>query len=376
MVLTLAAGAMMLGLTLLAWRARRNDALIPVVAPARETAREGLPLVSVIVPARNEAKNLRALLPTLQAQTYAQVEVTVVDDDSRDATARVAMEHGVRVIELADLPAGWTGKARACHVGALDARGDWLLFVDADVRLNASAVAAAVAQAEHQGVQVLSVLLGQECDTFFEKMMLPYAYAQYMAGAPVREHMNPRDPRAILNGQFILFRRSTYMETGGMALVRGAVMEDLALGGALKARGIAVGLARGDGLGRVRMYGSAGDLWRGFAKTAISSLEHDPRGGVWIVLAQWLASLTVPLVLLSAGSRNAPALGLAAVAFGVATMHVGRWCRRYDVSWAYGLLHAPAADVMMAIALGSLIRRWRGKGVEWKQRTIPARPTR
>ncbi|MGB8644301.1 MAG: glycosyltransferase [Anaerolineae bacterium] len=368
MILITLAALCAIGSGYITWRTWHNDRLIPIapVAPPIKAS------ISVIIPARNEEDNLKHLLPTLQTQTCMPAEIIVVDDDSSDATADLAAAMGARVLSLLNLPSGWAGKAHACHIGAQSARGEWLLFVDADVRLAPDAVASALAAAERQGTPVLSALLNQECDSPLQRLMIPFAYAQYWIGAPARRHFDAAHAESILNGQFILFKRSLYMETGGFALVRGAVMEDLALGRALKQKGYRVGLVHGEAWGRVRMYRSPGDFWRGFSKTALTALSYNPRGGLWTVTTQMLTCLLPPLLAACILSANLLALTLALIAFLAGALQVAYWDRRYRVSIGYALLYPIATIIMTAIAFSALLRQGRGHGVEWKGRTIRA----
>ena len=108
-----------MGIAVVAWRARRNDAQVPTLELHQQVSPA---TISLVIPARNEAENLRILLPSCLVQTRVPDEIIVVDDDSTDATASVAAEFGADVLRILHLPGGWTGKAHACHSGALRAR--------------------------------------------------------------------------------------------------------------------------------------------------------------------------------------------------------------------------------------------------------------
>ena len=359
-----------LGTAVVAWRARRNDELVPTLEVLQDIAPA---TISLVIPARNEADNLRGLLPTCLAQTRVPDEIIVVDDDSSDATAVVALELGAEVLRLTHLPDGWTGKAHACHSGALRARSEWLLFLDADVRLAPHALAAASGAAQAHDLVVLSLLLHQRCDSWQERLLIPFAYAQYFVGAPVSAHFQAKRPEAIMNGQFILMQRAAYLASGGFARVPQAVMEDLAFGGALKRDGVPIGFAHGEALADVRMYRSFAELWQGFAKTSLASLAYDRRGGLWTALALCTSSMILPVALAGVVEANLAASLLALAAYALAAAHVSRWTKRYRVPSVYALLYPLAADLMLLIALSALLRRWSGRGVQWKGRVLEAR---
>ena len=356
-------------IALAAWRARVNDALMPALAARQEAAPA---TVALVIPARNEAENLRLLLPTCLAQTRPPDELIVVDDDSTDATSAVAGQFGAEVLRITELPDGWTGKAHACHRGAMHARSEWLLFIDADVRLGPQGLVSAIAAVQTQDLAALSLLLRQRCETWPERLLIPFAYAHYFAGAPVREHFQPQRPQALMNGQFILIRRAAYLASGGFARVRHAVMEDLAFGRALKQDGLRISFAHGETLAQVRMYRSLGELWQGFAKTSIASLAYDPRGGSWTVLALCALGMIVPVLLAGIAEANLPAVLVTLAAYMLAAAHVQHWTESYGVPRVYALLHPLAASLLLLIALSALVRRWSGRGVRWKGRVVEA----
>src|SRR6266576_2282785 len=123
-------------------------------APVSESER---PTVSVIVPARNEEACLGACLESLVAQEGVGFEIIVVDDGSTDRTRAIAESFSaVQVIEPGPLPAGWTGKNNAVTAGARPARGEWLLFTDADTVHRPGSLARALAEAQERGAELLS----------------------------------------------------------------------------------------------------------------------------------------------------------------------------------------------------------------------------
>lgn len=134
------------------------------------------PPVSIIIPARNEATNLRRLLPSIAKLTYAPRETIVIDDESQDSTAAIAQLFGARVVSAGPLPPGWVGKAHACWAGALTASGAWLLFTDAGPWHAPASLDHALVYAHAQGLEAISLIAVQDWQGFWEKLLLPYAY--------------------------------------------------------------------------------------------------------------------------------------------------------------------------------------------------------
>jgi len=145
------------------------------------------PAVSVIVPARNEEASLGACLQSLVAQDTEPnlpFEIIVVDDHSTDRTPEIAKsftDRGVRTIEAGPLPAGWTGKNNAVIAGAKAARGQWLLFTDADTIHLPGSLARSVEEAGRNGSAMLSYSPEQIVETFWEKAVMPVVFAELAA---------------------------------------------------------------------------------------------------------------------------------------------------------------------------------------------------
>ncbi len=132
------------------------------------------PVVTIIVPARNEEANLAACLESLGTQTGIAYEIIVVDDDSTDRTAENARSFdNVNVIPAGPLPANWTGKNNAMSAGAKVAKGNWLLFTDADTVHAPGSLGRAVAEADEHGAALLSYSPAQEVHGFREKAVMP-----------------------------------------------------------------------------------------------------------------------------------------------------------------------------------------------------------
>lgn len=227
----------------------------------------GFPVVSVIVPARNEEASLGACLESLVTQTGVPFEIIVVDDHSTDRTRTLATAfRGVRVIDAGPLPDGWTGKNNAVTTGALQARGSWLLFTDADTVHLPGSVARALAEAHDNQADLLSYSPEQIAVTFWEMATLPVVFAELARQYPASKVSDPNSPAAAANGQYILVRRETYDAVGGHAAIAGEILEDVALARAVKASGRKIRFRYASDAVRTRMYRNFGQLRDGWTK--------------------------------------------------------------------------------------------------------------
>ncbi|HWB70867.1 MAG TPA: glycosyltransferase family 2 protein [Egibacteraceae bacterium] len=331
------------------------------------------PLVSVIVPMRNEAHNAGDCVRTVLGQDHDAFELIVVDDGSTDGTGRVVRaaaggDHRVFVADGEPLPSHWVGKPWACQQGADYARGDWLLFLDADVRLHPAALRVTLADAAEHDARVVSWAGRQVLGSFWERVVNPAVLFFIAALTPMPLASRPRSRVVAVNGQFLAFARSAYEQLGGHARVHDALVEDLALGRAAKAAfGTGYRFAWARELLATRMYRTLAELRQGWSKN--------------LALGAGAVGLPPPLMVggLVTGGLG-PWLGLAAWAGGVAaawpfavaaicqSAAMGVFGRRLcGLAPAWGLT-APLGMVMVSgIALESAWRvragtlRWRGR---------------
>ena len=336
-------------------------------------------LVSVIIPARNESAVIETVVTSVLASAYQPIEVLVVDDRSTDDTAaRVsALAEGdprLRLVPGGELPPGWYGKPWACLQGYRAARGELLLFTDADTRHAPELLGRAVGALRQSEADLLTVAPRQRCETFWERIVMPQIWL--LLGVryhPARVNRSRRGRDVIANGQFILMSRASYEAVGTHEAVRGEVAEDLALAQAVVRRGGRLHFAFAERLMETRMYEGLGPLIEGWSKNVYlggrRSFPEEPvrRALVPVMLALafcfWLAP---PLaVLLGAlGGGPAPA-AIAAILF--AALFWCLICFGMQIPPVYGLGYPVGAAVALFIAARST---WRGRRrVEWRGRT-------
>jgi hypothetical protein len=327
--------------------------------------------VSVVVPARNEAGQIGCCVTAIRGQDATVVEVVVVDDGSRDATAAEAGAAGARVVAAPGPGTGQAGKAAAAALGARAATaGRWLAFVDADVVLAPGALSRLLAACLHTGAVAGSPLARQATRSLWEELLLPDL------GLAVAERLDldaigdPARPEAFLSGQCLLVRRDAYAAAGGFGAVAGSLVEDVALARRLKAAGGRLEVRLAPDLAAVRMYGRFGDLREGLARN-LAEVWGAGAGSLGWQAGRALAGMAPWLAL--AARPPARAAGGLAQAGGVLQLTVragGRLVAGADPRLA---LAYPAADlVLLAIYADSVRRRRTGAPVAWKGRTYPA----
>ncbi len=237
------------------------------------------PALSVLVPARNEARNLRRLLPSLLQQDHPDFEVIDYDDGSEDATWRVLQSFDdarLRPLRGEGPPPGWVGKVHALHRAARIARGERYLFLDADAELTTPHALRRLA-ARFDALPEDSVLTGFTRLRGGAKLLVSLVPGIILTALPwplVRRRRMPS--LGALNGQCWMIGAADYRRLEPHAHVPGAVLEDVMIGRYLKRRGLTPVLCDVQCEVSVFMYDSFGDAWRGFRKNAYLILGGRP----------------------------------------------------------------------------------------------------
>jgi glycosyltransferase involved in cell wall biosynthesis len=257
-----------------------------------------LPEVTIIVPARNEETCLADCLASLVAQTGVKFEIIVVDDSSTDRTHEIAEGFPrVQVISAEPLPDGWTGKNNAVITGAKHARGEWLLFTDADTVHLPGSLARAMAEAKREGADLLSYSPEQIAVTWAEKILMPVVFAELAAKYPLEEIRRQGSGTGAANGQYILVRRDVYEAVGGHRAVADQILEDVALARRFRAAEKRVYFRYGGDAVRARMYRGWDQMRDGWTKNLALLFPH-PIARAVLLTAWWaIAWLTLPLLI-------------------------------------------------------------------------------
>jgi len=355
------------------------------------------PMVSIIVPARNEEGNIRRCVESLLEQDYDDYEVIVVDDGSTDETSHILDEltashpHSNRlyVLRLRDqLPEGWAGKPHALQKGTQEARGEWLLFTDADTWHAPAALPTAVAQATNEHIDLLSFGTQQELPSFWNKVSMPLAYIGITMQYPPRKINDPLSPIALANGQYILIRRAVYDVLGGYARpeLRNTLLDDRDLAQLVKRSGFRLRMVDGRDLVHVYMYRGLRDIWLGWRKNVFLG----SRGGIAFTLLQLagvpmvsIVPFLLPLLLWMnrltrkplAGRQNgedritSAELGAATLLELVPLLAYKRWVdKELDIPWYYAFTFPLAGVLFEGILAQSTWRVLSGRGVDWRGR--------
>lgn len=338
----------------------------PVLRPVRLSA--GPPL-DIVVPARNEAEGIEAALRSLLAQDYpGPISITVVDDGSTDGTGDIARGIGdprIQVLEGAPRPPGWSGKLWAVHQGVADGDAPLLLLTDADIVHDAPHVATLAAQLERGRLDLVSEMVELRCSSWAERALVPAFVYFFQLLYPFHRVNDIADPTAAAAGGTMLLRRGALERIGGIAALRGALIDDVALAAAIKPGGpVYLGHSR---LARsLRPYPGPADIWRMVARTAYVQLSFSPALLAGTVAGLALVWLAPPLIALFG---HGPARWVAALAWAASALSYLPTLHRCGRSPAWALALPAIAAFYLAATLGSALDHHRGRGVQWKRRS-------
>jgi glycosyltransferase involved in cell wall biosynthesis len=398
------------------------------------------PLISILVPAKDEGDHIRTCIERVRLQDYPAFEVIAINDRSTDETGRVLDElssttssreapssaprpggegvaggvpsgetqspaqsdvasntplaaptlpspprgeghelnapRALRVVHIDHLPEGWLGKCHALYNGTREARGEWLFFVDSDVKLQPDALSKMAALAIERNYDAMSIMTHLETQYFIERLMIPLlagTWAALFAADQTNEDSQP--DRAVANGQVFLIRASAYRAVDGHQAVKDRIVEDVELMRLLKKRGFKTRFFAGRHLASTRMHTHLRQMFQGWARIYAGT----SRGSIWpMVRAIGFFLLCVATIIpatIWAVTTHSGWWGTAAIAHYVAmTVFCAFLWIFSGNNPAYALLLPLSVPIELAILLFSIRRAISGK-VHWRGSEVSIRET-
>ena len=349
-----------------------------------------LPPLTVIIPAYNEAENIEDCVCSVLSSTNLppeRLEVWVVDDQSVDETWEILQRLQTRLNDpRLKLMVGqprpseqvWLGKNWACAQAAAVAEGDYLLFLDADIRLNEGAIATALQFAQQQQTDLFTICPAIVCGCLAEWLAQPLIIQTMLIGFDFKAVNDPTTDAAFAAGMFMLFRRASYEQIGGHTAVADQVVEDVELGRLVKYSGLKLNCFLGNELASVRMYRTWAALWEGWTKNLYAGGQRNPVSMAKFVLVillmcvvPWLG-LFVSIAALTQSwdlwSLITLTLSLPAVATHYVIRRIGSSAS--GISPRYWWLTGLGGVFVVAIGLTSVLKTETGWGWTWRGRSL------
>ena len=237
------------------------------------------PLVTVIIPSRNEETRIGNCIKTLKLQKYPNLEFIIVDD-STDNTVKVIKNIAkddirFKIIKQEKLPKGWIGKPFALQQGSKIAKGEWLLFIDADTYYDPAIIERAVEYALEKKLDMLSVAPRHICKSFWEKVIQPIPLGAIPAILPLAKTNDPKSKVALAIGPFIMIKHSTFKNLDGYQSIKGFINDDTRLAKLVKSSGYKIGIANAQTMMNLKMYDRFGEIWQGWSKNVFLGMVQN-----------------------------------------------------------------------------------------------------
>ena|SRR5579883_365962 len=348
------------------------------------------PKISIIIPAFNEEENIEDCVKSVVTSTQLSVEnleIWIVDDQSTDRTLAIlqALEAQLadpRLHLLVGLPLPddqiWTGKNWACHQGAARASGDFLIFIDADMRLQPEAIGAVVQVAIAQQLDFLTFIPTIVCGSLVEWLVQPLMFINLMVTFNARVVKDPMTKTTYALGPFLLFRASAYHAVGGHKAVSAYAAEDVAFARRLKHRGFKLQHFLGAPLASLRMYRDWHSLWEGWTKILYVGAQRNAGLMLLLVIVMVLV-YTIPwfgLVIVMYQALSDPTvlhfseIGLAGLAIALQYLIRQQGAQALGTSTHYWWLQSVGGLLIAMLAIASIIKTETGWGWTWRGRKL------
>ncbi len=339
------------------------------------------PLVSILIPARNEEANIERCIRAFLKQDYPNLEILVLDDNSTDSTYDIVKKisdknRNVKVFKGRPLPQGWLGKNFACFQLSRYAKGDYLIFTDADTHHSQNSVSSSLAALLNNGLDALCPFPREIMVTIHERMTIPFmnfAILLFMPLALIRKSRNPLFCTGV--GQYLLFKRETYFGMGGHAAVKGKILEDVKITKKTKEMGYSYMIFDGRKIISCRMYKNFKQVFTGFSRFLFSAFDYNlsmlaiavtffillflipniffPMG---LILYHWPREILIPII-----------IQIIIVSF-IRTINAFRFKEKL-----LDIFLSPLSIVYIVfIAINSVLQSKLGNGIYWKGRIYQA----
>lgn len=339
----------------------------------RETS---IPLISVLVPARNEEETIETCVESLLKSDYSQLEIIVLDDNSRDRTftilRRLSRNHSnLRVIRGKKLPPGWNGKNWACHQLAQSARGEWFLFTDADTCHSPRSVSSALERARKSHSDFVTAIPGLAMKTWSEKLVLPVIHFAFFVLLPYHIMNFGRNCRLPIGiGPFLFMSRNCYFACGGFEAIKTEILDDMALAKKVKKNEHKITVMDGTEFMTVRFYTCIKDVWSGLSKNSFQAIGGSPHLLFGITLVCYFLFI-FPYISLGSALLEHQAIALPLLQVIVISSMKVAMAVRFRTSIVFGLLHPIMIVSILLILFNSFRLSLFGKKFEWKERLYP-----
>jgi Glycosyl transferase family 2 len=353
----------------IAWGVRR----IPWLKDVEPLADAACPTVSILFAGRDEAEKIGAAVESFLSGDYPRLEVIAVNDRSVDGTQEIleraaAKDARLKVVNVAELPAGWLGKTHGLQKAFEQSTGEWLVFTDADVTFGPDVLRRAVALAEQRGWDHVPLLAHAETYTVGERVLMTFFGLGFVLGTrPWKK--SRRGSRFYFGvGAFQLVRRSAYVAMGEHKRLAMEVVDDIKLGKLMQNAGFQTGAARAGRMVSVHWHSGLANTIRGTTKNFFAAAEYSVAVAA-LQLAGFLFFCVLPWVAIF--FVHGWALVFAAIAVGISWAAATGVATAFEISPLYGVTEPVGALIACWMLVRSTVVTLRDGGIRWRGTFYP-----
>ena len=334
--------------------------------------------LSILIPARNEEKNIEKCLKSLITDNNPNLEFLVLDDNSKDQTSEIVknlskIDPRITLIQGSQLPNDWSGKNWACHQLSSRAKGDLILFIDADTWVANQTINKAISYMEETNCALLTVIPKRNQNCLIEKLMFPLIDWITTSFIPIKIARSIKTPYiSITFGQFMMFQKDKYFQSGGHHFLQGNVLDDVELGRAIKSKGLLWKLLDGNGSVETNMYQTNIEAVKGLSRSIFPTFQY--RISTFILAATILFLITlgpyISVYFWLIGENQSGLLALIASATLIIILY--SWiviCSNFDHNKITTILYPLIISIIFLIALHSFfsysfgLSKWKGRSI-------------
>lgn len=338
-----------------------------------EITKNDIPFISILVPARNEEKNIKKCIESILNQSIRNFELIILDDNSTDNTFLFANEfkdERLKVVKGKNLPNGWVGKSFACYQLFELSKGDLLLFLDADTFLKPNSIEKIIKFYWKYKPDLLSLMPEELAKSFWERITIPLLHFTVYTMLPMPAvEKTKKLSLTMSNGQFMLFRRDSYLKIEGHKSVKNKMVDDVWLGRAIKANGGKLIFADGTDICKCRMYENFKEVFIGFTKNIFPGLSLSIFNIFFVIcLFSFLFILPYIFFFIALLSSNLDLLILSLINIFIPILIRVIHSLKYRQSVLYSFLNLISMLFFIVLCFSSFYVFKIGKGANWKER--------
>ena len=348
----------------------RTSRVIPRLEDFNYNGPERFPLISVIITACNEAESIEEAVKSRLEDDYPALEFLLIEDRSTDATPEIvdklsAADPRVRAIHITELPHGWLGKVHAMHRGVREARGEWLLFSDADVYVKPGTLKQLMAHSEKEKLEHVAIIPGFYSANFFVDAAVSVFLRVLMAVGRPYKMSDEKSMAAGGAGAFNLVKRSAYEKTKGFPRLKMEIIDDVTLGQMLKASGAKTCAVSGRGFVGVRWYTTFKGMVDGAGRAGAAALgNYNAFRLAAVSLFGFVIDMMPFFVLFPMGIPYLPYFGLAVIAAGVSASITAN--RILGLPLLPGIMLPVSHVIVLITNLWGAVKFFKNNGIVWR----------